>query len=161
MLRHLHFNGLVQDCGIPIANALEILQYCTKPPICSYWMYFKTDSRKSTACAVNLRNTFIYLIYGPSFFLLFLTLKTVRSPIFPYYRCIASSANFMSVPRQNLVLERRLHGVLLRSWHRQTKCECTDMTQRKWSINIFTKNIFRIYLYIDRRHPRSSSPMLP
>ena len=26
--------GLVQDCSISIANALEILQSCTKPSIC-------------------------------------------------------------------------------------------------------------------------------
>ena len=29
----LHINGLVQDCSISIANALEILQSCTKPSI--------------------------------------------------------------------------------------------------------------------------------
>ena len=28
-----HINGLVQDCSMAIANALEILQYCTKPLI--------------------------------------------------------------------------------------------------------------------------------
>ena len=28
---HLYLNGLVQDCSISIANALEILQSCTKP----------------------------------------------------------------------------------------------------------------------------------
>ena len=28
-----HFDGLVQDCSISIANALEILQSCTKPSI--------------------------------------------------------------------------------------------------------------------------------
>ena len=28
------FDGSVQDCGISIANALELLQYCTKPAIC-------------------------------------------------------------------------------------------------------------------------------
>ena len=30
-----HFNGLVQDCSIPIANALEILQYCPKKSLCT------------------------------------------------------------------------------------------------------------------------------
>ena len=29
----MHINGLVQDCSISIANALEILQSCTKPSI--------------------------------------------------------------------------------------------------------------------------------
>ena len=28
-----HFNGLVQDCSNSIANALELLQSCTKPSI--------------------------------------------------------------------------------------------------------------------------------
>ena len=29
----VYFDGLVQDCSISIANALEILQFCTKPSI--------------------------------------------------------------------------------------------------------------------------------
>ena len=29
-----YIDGLVQDCNISIANALEILQSCTEPPIC-------------------------------------------------------------------------------------------------------------------------------
>ena len=33
MARHGHFDGLVQDCSISIANALEILHSCTKPSI--------------------------------------------------------------------------------------------------------------------------------
>ena len=32
---HAFFYGLVQDCSISIANALEILQSCTKPSILS------------------------------------------------------------------------------------------------------------------------------
>ena len=28
-----HIDGLVQDCSISIANALELLQSCTKPSI--------------------------------------------------------------------------------------------------------------------------------
>ena len=28
-----HINGLVQDCSYSIANALELLQSCTKPSI--------------------------------------------------------------------------------------------------------------------------------
>ena len=32
-LLQLHINGLVQDCSISIANALEILQSCTEPSI--------------------------------------------------------------------------------------------------------------------------------
>ena len=31
----LHFDGLVQDCSNSSANALELLQSCTKPSICS------------------------------------------------------------------------------------------------------------------------------
>ena len=30
-----YFDGLVQDCGNSIANALELLQSCTKPSIWS------------------------------------------------------------------------------------------------------------------------------
>ena len=30
-----HFDGLVQDCSNSFANALELLQSCTKPSICS------------------------------------------------------------------------------------------------------------------------------
>ena len=32
-----YIDGLVQDCSISIANALEILQSCTKPSICTAW----------------------------------------------------------------------------------------------------------------------------
>ena len=28
---HYHIDGLVQDCNNSIANAQELLQYCTKP----------------------------------------------------------------------------------------------------------------------------------
>ena len=31
-----HIHGLAQDCNIYIANALEILQSCTKPSICLF-----------------------------------------------------------------------------------------------------------------------------
>ena len=31
LLLKIHFDGLVQDCSISIANTLEIRQYCTKP----------------------------------------------------------------------------------------------------------------------------------
>ena len=30
-----HMDGLVRDCGIPNALAMEMLQSCTKPSICS------------------------------------------------------------------------------------------------------------------------------
>ena len=34
-----HIDGLVQDCGISVANALDILQSCTKPSTCTWkWM---------------------------------------------------------------------------------------------------------------------------
>ena len=29
-----HIDGLVQDCSNSIANALELLQSCTKPSMC-------------------------------------------------------------------------------------------------------------------------------
>ena len=32
--QNYHIDGLVQDCGIAIAHAIEILQSCTKPSIC-------------------------------------------------------------------------------------------------------------------------------
>ena len=32
----VYFDGLVQDCSIPIANALKIPQPCTKPSSCSF-----------------------------------------------------------------------------------------------------------------------------
>ena len=32
---NVYIDGLVQDCNYPIADALELLQSCTKPPICS------------------------------------------------------------------------------------------------------------------------------
>ena len=35
-----NIDGLVQDCGISIATALEILQYCTKPSICNTIIVF-------------------------------------------------------------------------------------------------------------------------
>ena len=43
-------DGLVQDCNISIANALEILQSCTKPSIlCARWgpfcLYLKTSTQ--------------------------------------------------------------------------------------------------------------------
>ena len=34
MLREVHFDGLVQDCSISIANALQILHSCTELSIC-------------------------------------------------------------------------------------------------------------------------------
>ena len=33
MLTEIYINGLVQDCSNSIVNALELLQYCTKPSI--------------------------------------------------------------------------------------------------------------------------------
>ena len=32
-----HINGLVQDCSVLLANALEILQSCTKPRLWCWW----------------------------------------------------------------------------------------------------------------------------
>ena len=36
MIRVVYFDSLVQDCSNSIANALELLQSCTKPSICRY-----------------------------------------------------------------------------------------------------------------------------
>ena len=38
-----HIYGLVQDCSISIANAPDIVQYCTKPLI---WTYGHAESWK-------------------------------------------------------------------------------------------------------------------
>ena len=38
MVTNHHFEGLVQDCSNSIANALELLQSCTKP---LYWCVIK------------------------------------------------------------------------------------------------------------------------
>ena len=35
----LYIDDLVQDCSSSIANALEILQSCTKPPILSSYLH--------------------------------------------------------------------------------------------------------------------------
>ena len=35
----LHIDGLVQDCSISSANALEIMQFCTKPLICNIFSH--------------------------------------------------------------------------------------------------------------------------
>ena len=34
-----HFDGLVQDCSISSALAMEILQSCTKPPTCGFILW--------------------------------------------------------------------------------------------------------------------------
>ena len=36
----IFIDGLVQDCNNSIANLLELLQSCTKPPICALLFYF-------------------------------------------------------------------------------------------------------------------------
>ena len=37
-LTYAYIDGLVQDCSNSISNALELLQSCTKPSICSIWI---------------------------------------------------------------------------------------------------------------------------
>ena len=37
-------DGLVQECSNSIAKALEILQSCTKPSVCSFTLIFRTTS---------------------------------------------------------------------------------------------------------------------
>ena len=34
----IHIDGLVQDCSNSIANAMELLQSCTKPSICAIYV---------------------------------------------------------------------------------------------------------------------------
>ena len=52
ILSQVHFDGLVQDCNYSSALAMELLQYCTKPPIpCSvlHWshmLYTRADWRQ-------------------------------------------------------------------------------------------------------------------
>ena len=54
-----HIDGLVQDCSISIANAPEILQYCTKPLICNYII---AVTRFRLCCAyVSAKFEFAYL----------------------------------------------------------------------------------------------------
>ena len=49
-----YFDGLVQDYSISIANALEILQSCTKPSICSCCMW-KRKRKESDIWEKGLR----------------------------------------------------------------------------------------------------------
>ena len=35
--KQAYIDGLEQDCSNSIANALELLQSCTKPSICPQW----------------------------------------------------------------------------------------------------------------------------
>ena len=52
-----HFDGLVQDYSISIANALEMLQSCTKPSIylwCLYFLSSECDHRVNfTKCSFD------------------------------------------------------------------------------------------------------------
>ena len=52
----LFFDGLVQDCSISIANALEILQYSTEPSICvtGGWLYL--PSTKTCYGVITIQN---------------------------------------------------------------------------------------------------------
>ena len=40
-----YLDGLMQDCSNSIANALELLQSCTKPAICTYLLHITSCSR--------------------------------------------------------------------------------------------------------------------
>ena len=55
----LHFEGLVQDCSNSIANALELLQSCTKPLICYSNKQYSLDEIV-TISSENL-NEMVYL----------------------------------------------------------------------------------------------------
>ena len=55
-----HSNGLVQDCSNSIANALELLQFCTKPSIC-FWSHFVVY------LLANESRSFYFLITAPHF----------------------------------------------------------------------------------------------
>ena len=50
-----HFNGFVQDCSISTANALEILQSCTKPSI---WCYLVTTN---ISTSITCLSSYLYL----------------------------------------------------------------------------------------------------
>ena len=42
-----HIDGLVKDCSISSALAMEILQFCTKPLICKGWFWLSRTKAKS------------------------------------------------------------------------------------------------------------------
>ena len=52
-----HIDGLAQDCSSSIANALELQQYCTKPPTCPaviiHWQWCQS---RDTQISVNRTN---------------------------------------------------------------------------------------------------------
>ena len=50
----LHIDGLVQDCSISIANALEILQYCTKPSTCCMYITIQNISNVGVDESTNM-----------------------------------------------------------------------------------------------------------
>ena len=55
LVRHPYIDGLVQDCGITIVNALEILQSCTKPSI---YRWFGPKKRKSGVSLLAVELTY-------------------------------------------------------------------------------------------------------
>ena len=57
----LHINGLMQDCSISVANALEILQSRTKPPVFSFcnntlWIENRSRSQFHQQCCAGNSN---------------------------------------------------------------------------------------------------------
>ena len=44
-----YFDGLVQDCSVSIANALDILQSCAKPSILWYCIQHSKDDDKDVS----------------------------------------------------------------------------------------------------------------
>ena len=50
----LYIDGLAQDCSNSIANALELLQSCTKPSTW-YWLNTKQASNFINACMYRMR----------------------------------------------------------------------------------------------------------
>ena len=55
-------DGLVQDCSNSIANALELLQSCTKPSVCFYLMISVLVQILNTNC-VGICNMYLYVWY--------------------------------------------------------------------------------------------------
>ena len=56
----IHIDGLVQYCSNSIANALELLQYCTKPSICFNGIYVMLCVKIESACFILSLNPSVH-----------------------------------------------------------------------------------------------------
>ena len=59
-----HFNGLVQDCSISSALAMEILQSCAKPSICAIWVRIAVISKSKLTFNCSLQLPFYLNLYN-------------------------------------------------------------------------------------------------